>query len=103
MQAIMVVYMDITDPSWIKSYFAEVPKILAAYGAVSIAGSRRISRIEGTMKAPERMAIFSFPSLDAIDAFMNDENYKPFREARVQGSKSEIFVFENAVAGSALV
>lgn len=103
MQAIMVVYMDITDPSWIKSYFEAVPQLLAEYGAVSIAGSRCISRLEGEMKEPDRIAIVSFPSMDAVHAFMSDEHYQPFRKAREQGAKTEIFVFENAVADGQLV
>jgi uncharacterized protein (DUF1330 family) len=103
MQAIMVVYMDITDPSWIDAYFDTVSQPFAEYGAVSIAGSRCISRLEGTMKEPDRLAIISFPSMHAIHAFMSDERYQPFRKARVQGTKKEMFIFENAVAGGQLV
>jgi uncharacterized protein (DUF1330 family) len=95
--------MKILDDSWIESYFATVPAILAEYGGISIAGGREIMHIEGRMPAPDRMAILSFPSLKAIEQFMADERYQPFRQQREQGAASEIFAFENAVTGGELV
>ena len=97
MAAIMVVYMDIADDSWIAPYFAEVPAILAEYGGVSIAGSRDVKTVEGDGRAPDRVAVSSFPSLDAIDRFMADERYQHYRDLREKGATSRIFAFENAV------
>jgi uncharacterized protein (DUF1330 family) len=103
MTAIMVVYMDITDSGWIKPYFAAVPAILAEYGGVSVAASRDIRHVEGDIDAPDRMAIFRFPSLDDIEHFFADERYKPFLEARREGARSQIFVFENGVVNGELL
>lgn len=103
MAAVMIVSMTILDESWIAPYFAAVPAILAEYGAVSLAGSRDVRRIEGDGPPPERMAVLTFPSLDALDRFMADERYRPYRAMREAGSRSEIFVFENAVTDGALV
>jgi uncharacterized protein (DUF1330 family) len=98
--AMMIIYMDIVDPAWIEPYFQVVPGLLEEYGAVSVAGSRRISSIEGDWKAPDRMAAISFPSMEKLKAFMADERYAPYKEAREKGAKTQIFVFENAVAGT---
>ena len=103
MAALMVVHMNITDDSWIEPYFAAVPAIFAEYGGVSLAGSREIRQLEGAGAAPQRMAVLSFPSLEAIDAFMADERYQSFRRMREQGATSEIFVFDNAVIDGGLV
>lgn len=97
MTAHMVVYMNITDSSWIDDYFTAVPGLLAEYGAKPVAGGREILRLEGERPAPERLAILSFPSLDHIHRFMADERYLPFKDARKRGSQSEIFIFENEV------
>ncbi len=97
MAALMIIYMNITDDSWMESYFAEVPKLLAEYGAETIAGSRHIMRIEGAMPEPDRMAVLRFPSIDAIERFMADERYQPWRQERQRGAAAEIFVFDNAV------
>lgn len=104
MAVLMVVTMTITDPAWIEPYFAAVPTLLDDYGAKSIAGSRSIRRIEGKADAiPDRVAILSFPTMEAVDAFMADERYQPFRAARQSGSVAEILLFENAVSGGGLV
>lgn len=103
MSAMMVVYMDILDEAWVAPYLAEVPDILSRHGAVCVAASREVRRIEGAMLPPERMAIFRFPSLEAIDRFMADESYRPLRDAREAGAASRIFIFENAVTGSTLI
>lgn len=103
MAVLMVVRMTVTDPGWIEPYFAAVPAILADYGATSMAGSRHVTRIEGEGDdVPNRMAILSFPTMAAVDAFMADDRYQPFRTARQQGSIAEILVFENAVRDGAL-
>lgn len=98
--AMMVIYMDITDPSWVEPYFQVVPGILEEYGAVSVGASRRVASIEGDWKAPERMAVISFPSMEKLHAFMADARYQPYKQAREKGAKTQIFVFENAVAGT---
>lgn len=103
MAVLMVVTMTISDPAWIDPYFAAVPAILRDYGATSVAGSRDITRIEGEADGvPDRVAILSFPTTEAVNAFMADERYQPFRSARRQGSAAEILIFENAVSGSEL-
>jgi uncharacterized protein (DUF1330 family) len=103
MSALMIIYMTISDESWIEPYFADVPRLLEDYGAVTVAGSRRIERIEGTMPVPHRMAVLRFPSVDAIRRFMADPRYQDHRDARHRGSSTEIFAFENAVKDGELV
>lgn len=103
MPAMMVVTMDIRDDKWIAPYFAAVPAILARHGGVSIAASRDIRCVEGDPPAPQRVAIFRFPSLTDIERFLADEDYCPFRESREAGAKSRILVFENAVMDGELV
>ena len=103
MSAVMIVYMRIAETGWIEPYFAEVPKLLAEYGAVSIAGARDIVQVEGTLPVPDRIAAFTFPSLDAIHRFLADERYQNHRVAREGGSASDIFIFENAVTSGELV
>ena len=103
MSVIMVVLMTIRDEGWTKSYFEHVPAILAEYGAVSVAGSRDVRRLEGSLAVPDRAAVINFPSMDAVDRFMADERYQAFRRSRESQAASEIFVFPNAVIDGELV
>ena len=95
--------MRIIDPSWIEAYFAAVPALLSEYGAVSIAGAREIFQVEGKLPIPDRIAAFTFPSLDSIHRFLADPRYQANRIARERGSDSDIFIFENAVSSGELV
>ena len=99
----MVVFMTIHDEAWTRPYFEHVPAILADYGAVSVAGSREITRLEGVLPTPDRAAVLSFPSMEAVDRFMADDRYQAFRRSREGGAASEIFAFPNAVTAGELV
>ena len=103
MAALMVVYMDINDDAWMPAYFEAVTPILAEYGATPLAGSRDVKRIEGDLPAPDRLLVLSFPSEEAIDRFMEDERYRPYRDARRAASNADIFVFENEIKTRELV
>lgn len=103
MTAIMVLDMTIIDDAWLGPYFAAVPSLLAEHGAVVLAGSRTVRCIEGGGASPDRVVVLSFPSLDAIDRFMDDRRYAPFRELREAAARSRILVFDNAVQAGALL
>jgi uncharacterized protein (DUF1330 family) len=97
--ATMIVYMKLNSRDWMTEYFAEVPKLLAEYGASSVAAGYDISSVEGSLPPPDRMAVLSFPTCDAITKFLADPRYLRHRRAREQGSDSTIFVFDNKVTG----
>jgi uncharacterized protein (DUF1330 family) len=101
MTAVMVVLMNIHDEGWIADYFAAVPGLIAEYGGGPVAASRSIRVIEGDVAPPDRIAVFAFPSMKALDDFMADERYQRFKASRLAGSQSEIFVFENLIGASA--
>lgn len=103
MTAFMVVRMNISEQGWIDRYFAEVPRLLAEYGGVSVAGAREVRRVEGEGPVPDRVAVLSFPSVEAIDRFLADPRYQVHRAERQAGSASDIVVFENSVTGGELV
>lgn len=102
MSAFMVVLMDVADDGWMDRYFAEVPALLAEHGAKPVAGGRAIHRLEGSTPVPDRMAILSFPSVDAAERFMADERYLPHRKARESGSSVTIFLLDNAARSGEL-
>ena len=96
MAAYMVVYLNLSDPSWVPDYIQNVPAILRSYGGEYVAVSGPIKRLEGDMPVPTQIAIFSFPSQEAIEKFMADPRYKPYKDARIKGSSANVFMFDNA-------
>ena len=102
MKTTMVVYMNIIDESWMDEYFANVPPLLDEFGAVCLSTGRAVDSIEGDKDTPDRMTVIEFPSRGALDAFMADDRYRKYRDMREAGAKSNIFVFQNAMAGRGL-
>lgn len=88
MSAYLVVQLSVTDPSWIENYVADVPTIFRKYGGEYLAVSTQSRQYEGAGTAPDQVAIFTFPSLDAITQFMECEEYKPYKDARIAGSSA---------------
>lgn len=99
MTAYMVVQLDVGDPSWVDEYVAAVPGIMLGFGGEKVAISNNVVRYESDERVPERAAIFSFPSLGAIEQFMNSPAYAPYAEARKTCTTTEIIAFEDEAPG----
>ena len=72
----MAVYLLVAtkahDLSWVAEYQANVPAIMAImrkHGGEYFAVSENIKRYEGDGPNPDRIAIFTFPSMEKIEAF----------------------------------
>jgi uncharacterized protein (DUF1330 family) len=94
MSAYLIVKLKFHDRGWINDYLASVPAILRRYGGEYLDRGAEIVRFEGDAKTPDHVTILTFPSLDAIEQFMNCADYAPFRDARIAGTESDILAFE---------
>ena len=84
------------DLSWVDEYQANVPAIMAImrkHGGEYFAVSENIKRYEGDGPNPDRIAIFTFPSMEKIEAFVSDADYRPYRAARLAATSSDAFAF----------
>lgn len=87
-----VVGMNITDRGWVESYVATVTKMIERHGGRYLSRTNRVERIEGEDPLLQIYALVEWPSREAIDSFYDSEEYRPFREARLRGTKSELFI-----------
>ena len=94
MSAYLVVQLGVTDPSWIENYIDNVPTILRKYGGEYLVVSQQLRQYEGAGAPPDQVAIFTFPSLDSITQFMECEEYKPYKDARISGSSATVIGVE---------
>jgi uncharacterized protein (DUF1330 family) len=94
MAAYLVVHVYLRDTAWVADYVANVPTIIRSYGGEYLAVSKELKQFEGEQPAPGQVAIFTFPSLDAIDKFMACDAYKPYKDARLEQSSATIIGFE---------
>jgi uncharacterized protein (DUF1330 family) len=63
------------------------------HGGEYFAVSENIKRYEGDGPDPDAIVLFTFPSMEAIDAFVSDPDYRPYKTARRAASSGNLFAF----------
>ncbi|HVF91201.1 MAG TPA: DUF1330 domain-containing protein [Blastocatellia bacterium] len=84
-----VAELDITDQSWVPAYIKNVTKLVELHGGRYLARTSNIEKIEGERKAPQIFLIIEWPSKDVADAFYESEEYRPYRQSRIEGARNE--------------
>ncbi len=87
-----VAEIDITDQSWVPAYVRDVTKLVEQSGGRYLARTSRIEKIEGERKAPQIFLIIEWPSKDAAEAFYESDEYKPYRQSRMEGARNEFLL-----------
>lgn len=94
MAAYMIVSLTFHNLDWAKDYLANVPAMVRRHGGAYLARSKAVERLEGAGSTPDQVVILTFPSLDAIRAFMACPEYAPYRDARIAATQTEIVAME---------
>jgi uncharacterized protein (DUF1330 family) len=63
------------------------------HGGECFTVSENIKRYEDDGPDPDAIVLFTFPAIEAIDAFVSDADYRPFRTARRAASSDTLFAF----------
>lgn len=83
---------------WAQEYVANVGSIVRNHGGRFVAVSPypgEVETVEGSSVPPSGMVIHVYPSMDDLKAFLDDPVYAPLKQARVNGTVSEFWAFEN--------
>lgn len=96
MTAYLFVTIKAHDLAWVDAYQANVPALMQRHGGAFLALSDHVGRIEGVGLDPDRAALMTFPSMDAVDAFVTDPDYAPYRASRLAASTGDAFAFAAA-------
>ena len=86
-----IAQMDITDPSWVREYVKNVTPMVERHGGRYLSRTSNIEIIEGERK-PQIFLVVEWPSREAVFAFYESEEYRPWRESRVRGAKNEFWL-----------
>lgn len=84
-----VAEIDVTDRSWVLEYVKNVTHLVEAHGGRYLARTSHIEKLEGNRRIPQIFLIIEWPSREAAVAFYESEEYRPYRESRMQGSRNE--------------
>jgi uncharacterized protein (DUF1330 family) len=93
-RVLAIAEVTVTDRSWISDYQARVSTLIERHHGRIIARNQSLERIEGEAALPHGVVVLQFPTRDHFEAFYNDPDYEPLRDARLQGSRSQLSVIE---------
>lgn len=101
MAVYLIADVKVTDDAWIPDYAANVHDIVHSYGGKYLSRSGNITTIEGEGLETTLVALIEFPSMEAVQAFVNDPAYTKYLQARQAGSISRLHVIDDTdVAGT---
>ncbi len=89
MAVYLIADVKITDDSWVPDYAANVHDIVHKHGGKYLSRSGNITNLEGEPLDTTLIALLEFPSMEALQAFVNDPAYAPYGKARQEGSVSK--------------
>jgi len=99
MSAFLIAAVTVKNLAWIPEYSVNVPPIVRSHGGKFVGVTKNIPHavelVEGTVPPPDGYAIMTFPSMDALKAFLADPVYAPYKKARIEGTESNFWAFEN--------
>lgn len=87
-----IVEVDITDPAWVPEYVKNVTRLVEQHGGRYLSRTSRVEKIEGERKAPQIVVLLEWPSREAAVEFYHSEEYRPYRQSRLQGGRSEFIL-----------
>lgn len=102
MAAFLIAHVKITDDSWVPEYAANVHDIAARHGGKYLSRSANIRAIEGERPDDTLVALIEFPSMDALEAFVNDPEYSGYAKARQAGSSSRFYAIDDTDAAGSI-
>ncbi|HEV2114652.1 MAG TPA: DUF1330 domain-containing protein [Terriglobales bacterium] len=84
-----VIEIEITDRSWVAAYVRNVTRLVEQHGGRYLARTSKVEKIEGQRKLPQVLVILEWPSQEAAKVFYESDEYRPYRQTRTAGARSE--------------
>lgn len=95
MTAFLIAEVKVTDDAWVPDYAAKVHDIAAKHGGRYRSRSGNIRTLEGEAPDLTLVALIEFPSMEALDGFVNDPEYAPFAASRKAGSTGRFLAIDD--------
>jgi uncharacterized protein (DUF1330 family) len=87
-----VAEIEIIDQSWIPAYVENVTKLVEQSGGRYLARTSKIEKLEGERKVPQIFLIIEWPSKAVAKAFYECDEYRPYRQSRIEGATNEFLL-----------
>ena len=96
MTVYLIADIKLTTDAWVPAYTAKVHDIVHRHGGRYLARSGNVKILEGQPLETSVIALVSFPSAAAVEAFAKDPDYAPFAAARQAGSESRFQLLDDS-------
>lgn len=93
MPAYIIVDLEVKDAAGIQEYARNAAPIVRKHGGEYLAVSDASRTLEGNWR-PHRLVLVRFPNMQAIDAFISDPEYAPWKALRLRASEGSMIAFE---------
>jgi len=93
MAAYLIVNIKVRDAKAYERYKAEVPALIRKHGGEYLARGGKTEVFEGDWQ-PNRLVLFRFPDMDAIQALQVDPEYQPLKHLRQSVAYTEAVAVE---------
>ena len=84
--------IDVTDPSWVGEYLKHVRPLVEAAGGRYLTRTTNVEQVEGDDAPPQVALLLEWPSRESAMAFYESAEYRPYREARLAGTRSDMLL-----------
>ncbi|TPK95677.1 MULTISPECIES: DUF1330 domain-containing protein [unclassified Mesorhizobium] len=95
MTVYVIADIKVTDDKWVPAYAASVHDLVHKHGGRYLARSGNVKTLEGKPLDTSLIALMSFPTATAAEAFTSDPQYAPYVAARKAGSESRFQLIDN--------
>jgi uncharacterized protein (DUF1330 family) len=102
MAAYLIADVTVTDDAWLPEYATHVHDIVHKHGGKYLTRTGNIRTVEGEPLESSLLAVLEFPSGDALQAFLDDPAYEPYRAARQGGSVCRFHALDDADAAGTI-
>jgi uncharacterized protein (DUF1330 family) len=94
----------VTDPAWVQDYLRAVTPMVESRGGRFLARTVTHEKLEGEREPPQVYLLVEWPSKQAAEEFYASDEYRPYREQRQAGARTELAMIAGEdVAGLARV
>lgn len=102
MSAYLICHVTVKDDAWMPDYIQNVHEIVEKHGGKYLSRSANITTVEGAGSGASIIALLEFPTMDALDAFVADPDYKPYADARMAGTTSTFEAIDDTDAAGTI-
>jgi uncharacterized protein (DUF1330 family) len=88
--------LSVTKRGWARDYVEQVTPMVERYGGRYLARTNAFEKLEGEREPAEVVLLIEWPDEEAAGAFYESEEYRPYRERRLAGSRGEFLLVAGA-------